>query len=208
VVVAGDPLRAAVVPLDVPGARRVAMSSLDLTRRAETVVLDQVRLGPDLVLPVTARDIGWVRAVAVTLGVAETVGALRQLFEMTTAYAQDRVAFGRPIGSFQAIKHLMADLSLTVEQARALSAAAVRALAGDRPFALEVASMARVFLAERGARLAQDCLQVHGGIGFSWEHDLHLYLRRIAADGALFGSADWHRTLILAAHRDELESLP
>ena len=207
VVVPGDPAQTAVVPLDRPGVRRVAMDCLDLTRRADRVVLDGVRLEPDLVLHATAGDIAQARAVAVTLAAAETVGALRRLFEMTTAYAKDRVAFGRPIGSFQAVKHLMADMSLTVEQARALSAAAVRTLDDERPFAAEVASMARVFLAERGARLAQDCLQVHGGIGFSWEHDLHLYLRRIAADAAMFGTADWHRELILAAHHEELEPI-
>jgi alkylation response protein AidB-like acyl-CoA dehydrogenase len=211
-VVTGDPVRAAIVPQDLPGVRRVPMGGLDLTRRAETVLLDGVRLPPDLVLDATAVDalaaaVTWARTVAVTLGVAETVGTLRRLFDMTRAYALDRIAFGRPVGSFQAIKHLLADMSLVVEQAQAVSAAAVRALDAAQPFAAEVSSIAKVFVAERGPQLAHDCLQVHGGIGFAWEHDLHLFLRRIAADAALTGTADWHRELILAAHHDELEAV-
>jgi alkylation response protein AidB-like acyl-CoA dehydrogenase len=206
VVAAGAPVRAVIVSLDAPGVTRVPLLSLDLTRPAERVVLDGVRLSPDHVLGVTPDALDHVRAVAVTLSVAETVGALSRLFDMTRTYAMERVAFGRPVGSFQAIKHLMADMSLVVEQAKSVSVAATRSLSHNRPYALEVASIAKVFVAEHAPRVAQDCLQVHGGIGFAWEHDLHLYLRRIAADAALFGAAGRHRELILAAHHDELEA--
>lgn len=206
IVVPGDPAQAAVVPLDAPGVRRGPLGSLDLTRPAQALVLDDVRVPPQWLLPATAEDLDHARTVAIVLSVAETVGALSRLFDMTRVYALDRIAFGRPVGSFQAIKHLMADMSLVVEQAKAVSVAATRSLRGDRPFAAEVASIAKVFVAERAARVAQDCLQVHGGIGFAWEHDLHLYLRRIAADAAMFGTQDWHRAQILAAHRDELEA--
>ena len=143
-------------------------------------------------------------ALAVCLNVAETVGAMDRLFEMTRQYALDRVAFGRPIGSFQALKHILADLSLTVEFAKALSVAAIRTWRDDRPTAAESASIAKGFLGERALPFVQGCQQVHGGIGFAWEHDLHLFLRRIAANGALYGTADEHRARILEAHRSEL----
>lgn len=205
IVAASGSGQAAVVPLNAPGVRRVPLSSLDLTRQVEKVLLDDVRVPWDGVLRTAPEVLEHARSVAVALSVAETVGALSQLFDMTRAYAMDRIAFGRPVASFQAVKHMLADMSLAVEQAKSVSVAAVRALDANRPYAPEVASIAKVFVAENAVRVAQDCLQLHGGIGFAWEHNLHLYLRRVAADAALFGSADWHRELILAAHRDELE---
>jgi alkylation response protein AidB-like acyl-CoA dehydrogenase len=206
VVVPNEPDAVVVVPLDAPGVRREPMDMLDLTRSAETVVLDDVRVVRDLQLPVSAADLQYARAVATTLAAAETVGSMARLLDMTVAYAKDRTAFGRPIGSFQALKHLLADVSLVVEQAKAVSAAATRSLRERRAYAAEVASIAKIFLAEQAVLAAQDCLQVHGGIGFTWEHDLHLYLRRIASDAALFGTSDQHRALILAAHADELRA--
>ncbi len=112
------------------------------------------------------------------------------LFDMTVAYAKDRVAFGRPIGSFQAIKHILADQALYLETCKAAVAAAVAAVAASADGAAELVSMAAAYVGDQGNELAQECLQVHGGIGYTWEHDLHLFLRRIRSNSALFGDAD------------------
>jgi len=114
-------------------------------------------------------------------------------FEMTLRYAKDRIAFGRPIGSFQAIKHLLADMSLALEMSKAIVVAAARSLGTDDGYGLEAASMAKAFVGDSGVELAQNCFQIFGGIGFTWEHDQHLYLRRLTTDAALFGDPVWHR---------------
>ena len=188
------------LPLD-PALPRTRLDCLDLTRRLHAIRFDGVRVPAAAAVP---DAVDRTRTVATVLAVAETVGAMDRLFAMTRQYALDRVAFGRPIGSFQALKHLLADVSVVVESAKAVLAAAVRALSADEPYAAEVASIAVTYVGERAARFAQDCLQVHGGIGFAWEHDLHLYLRRITADAALHGTPDFHRRRVLAAHAAEL----
>ena len=112
---------------------------------------------------------------------------------MALQYAKDRTAFGRPIGSFQAIKHLLADTSLLLEMSKAMVDAAARAVGTGSSDASAVASMAKAFVADSGVELAQNCFQVFGGIGFTWEHDQHLYLRRLTTDAALYGDPSWHR---------------
>ena len=114
-------------------------------------------------------------------------------FEMTLQYAKDRIAFGRPIGSFQAVKHQLADTSLALEMSKAIALAAARTVGADDDYGPEAASMAKAFVGEAGVDLVQTCFQVFGGIGYTWEHDQHLYLRRITTDAGLFGDAGWHR---------------
>ena len=133
---------------------------------------------------------------ACVLSTAETIGAMDALFDLTRRYAIDRMAFGRPIGSFQAVKHQMADMSLSLEASKAIAATAVRAVQDDQADAPEIVSMAKSWVADAGVDLAQGCAQVFAGIGFTWEHDLHLYLRRITMSGLLFGQSDWHRERI------------
>ena len=132
-------------------------------------------------------------AIASVLTAAESVGAMDHDFEMTLGYAKDRIAFGRPIGSFQAIKHLLADMSLALEMSKAITLAAAKSLGADDGYGLEAASMAKAFVGDAGVDLAQNCFQIFGGIGFTWEHDQHLYLRRITTDAALYGDPVWHR---------------
>jgi alkylation response protein AidB-like acyl-CoA dehydrogenase len=138
--------------------------------------------------------------VAVALTLAESVGAMQRLVEITVDYAKARVAFGRPIGSFQALKHILADVSMWTEISVAGAEAAADAVADARPTASEIASIAKAYAGDAGTQVAQMCFQVHGGIGFTWEHDLHLYLRRLAADRALYGDPDWHRERICRIH--------
>src|SRR5206468_981951 len=108
---------------------------------------------------------------------------------MTREYALVRFAFGRPIGSFQAVKHQLADLSMLLEAARAVTATAVEALDTGRPDAGEIVSIAKAWVGDVGIDVAQGCTQVFGGISQTWEHDSHLFLRRITMNGLLYGGA-------------------
>ncbi len=118
------------------------------------------------------------------------------LFEMARQYAVDRIAFGRPIGSFQAVKHQLADMSLSLEAGKAISATATRAAQSQRDDALEIARMAKAWVGDTGIDIAQGCFQVFGGIGYTWEHDSHLFLRRITMNNLLYGQPDCHREQI------------
>jgi alkylation response protein AidB-like acyl-CoA dehydrogenase len=130
--------------------------------------------------------------VALVLQSSESVGVADRLFEMTMQYAKDRYAFGRPIGSFQAIKHMAADLLVLLEASRALTASAIASVAREADDAAATVSVAKAYIGPAVSRLARACLQIHGGIGFTWEHDLHLYLRRAKSNEALFGDRVWH----------------
>jgi alkylation response protein AidB-like acyl-CoA dehydrogenase len=167
------------------------------------VRFDGVALGADAVLggagggaPSVDRQLD----VAIALTVAESVGAMRRLAEITIDYTKARTAFGRPIGSFQALKHLLADASLAVELSTAGAWAAAQAVAENRPTASEIASIAKAYVGDAGIEVALACLQAHGGIGFTWEHDVHFYLRRLTADRVLYGDPAWHRERICRIH--------
>ena len=188
------------VARDAPGLRVQPLETFDLTRRAGRLDLDGVAVGPEDVVGVPecgASQLSDLLDVALVLSTAETVGAMTQLFAVTVQYAKDRVAFGRPIGSFQALKHQLADLSLSLEMSKASAEAAAKAVAAHDVLGSQLASVAKAFVGEASIDIAQGCLQVHGGIGYTWEHDLHLYLRRASADSALFGSPAWHRERML-----------
>jgi alkylation response protein AidB-like acyl-CoA dehydrogenase len=200
----GDELAQFLVPTTTPGLTIIPLETLDLTRRlarvefSEAVIPSGARLGAD---SDAAAAIERQLQVAVTLLLAETVGAMDRMFEFTVQYAKDRVAFGRPIGSFQAVKHLLADLSLLREASKAGVSAAIGAVQDTDAAAAEVVSLVKAFVADAAVELAQGCLQVHGGIGYTWEHDLHLYYRRLAGDAILFGDPVWHRERVCALHR-------
>jgi alkylation response protein AidB-like acyl-CoA dehydrogenase len=128
---------------------------------------------------------------------SDAIGAAERLMEMTVAYALQREVFGRTLASYQAVKHKCADMLCGIEGSRVAAADAARRLAGADTEALAAAAASihvlKSFAGESCSRIAGEALQLHGGIGFTWEHDLHLYLRRIKADQALFGSVGWHR---------------
>jgi alkylation response protein AidB-like acyl-CoA dehydrogenase len=186
-----------------PGLTVTPLQGLDVTQRYGAVSFDEVLVPPESALggPGGAeREVDLQLMLACVLSTAETVGAMDALFELTRRYAIDRTAFGRPIGSFQAVKHQLADLSLTLETSKAIAAAAVRAVQDDATEAGEIVSMAKSWVGDAGIDLAQGCAQIFAGIGFTWEHDLHLFLRRITMNSVLFGSPDWHRERICRAH--------
>jgi alkylation response protein AidB-like acyl-CoA dehydrogenase len=122
-----------------------------------------------------------------------TVAACRAIFEMTLQYAKDREQFGRPIGSFQALKHRLADMYLAVERASSLAYFAVLTIAEDDDRRAVATAMAKAAAGDCQRLLARDGLQLHGGVGFTWEHDLHFLLKRAKAGDLLFGTAAVHR---------------
>ena len=196
----GGPVQV-LVPAGATGVAVRPLSGLDLSRRFAHVDLDGVAVGADALLGGGAGALEAQLQVAVALLVAETVGAMDALFDMTVAYAKDRIAFGRPVGSFQSIKHILADQALFLESSKAVAVAAATAVATGDPAAAEVVSMAAAYVGDQGHDLAQECLQVHGGIGYTWEHDLHLLMRRIRSNAALYGEPSWHRERVCAFHR-------
>ena len=186
-----------------PGVTVSPLDALDVTQRYATVsfddavVADAAAVGP---IGDAGPDIDRQLRLACALSTAELIGAMDALFELTRRYAIDRTAFGRPIGSFQAVKHQLADMSLSLEASKAITAAAVRAVQESQADAGEIVSMAKSWVADAGVDLAQGSAQIFAGIGFTWEHDLHLYLRRITMSGLLLGQSDWHRERICQLH--------
>jgi alkylation response protein AidB-like acyl-CoA dehydrogenase len=184
------------VPADSPGVTIRVLEGLDLTRRFCEVSFEGVDLPESAVVGEFGGAADLVERqlqIACVLTVAESVGTMDHDLNLALQYSKDRTAFGRPIGSFQAIKHLLADTSLMLEMSKAMALAAAKAVGTTQPDGGAVASMAKAFAGDCGVELAQNCFQVFGGIGYTWEHDQHLYLRRITTDGSLYGDPAWHR---------------
>jgi len=191
-----------VLPRDAAGVDVVPLGGLDLTRRFVDVRFDGVEVPASALIGSVGHSGAVERQldVACVLTVAESIGAMDRDFNVALDYAKARTAFGRPIGSFQALKHILADASLWTELSTAALDAATEAVADGRSTASEIVSIAKAYAGDAGANVAQMCLQAHGGIGFTWEHDLHFYLRRLEADRALYGDPVWHRERICRIH--------
>jgi alkylation response protein AidB-like acyl-CoA dehydrogenase len=130
---------------------------------------------------------------ATTAMALSTVAASRAIFETTLQYAKDRHQFGKPIGSFQAIKHRLADCYLAVERSSSLAYFAALTITEDDPRRAVATSMAKAAAGDCQRLVVRDGLQLHGGVGFTWEHDLHFHLKRAKAGDLLFGTAAFHR---------------
>jgi alkylation response protein AidB-like acyl-CoA dehydrogenase len=187
------------VPVTAPGLTVTRSQSLDLVRRFATVRLEDVRISPAALVgapgdgaAATARQL----QTAVALQCAELTGAASRVFEFTVQWAFDRYSFGRPLASYQALKHRFADMRLWLEAAQATAGAAARAVGAGGAEAAELTSVAKAYIGERATDIIQDCVQLHGGIGVTWEHDIHLYLRRATVDRALWGTPSEHRRLL------------
>ena len=188
-----------VVPgTEVKSAPRVVM---DPTWPLADLALDSVTVEGDrvLVAPGDPRALGVIeRAVqqATVAVAASTIGACRCIFEATLQYAKDRVQYDRPIGSFQALKHRIVDMFLQVERATALVYFAALTIAEDDPRRAEATALAKIAAGDCQRLLTLDGLQLHGGIGFTWEHDLHFWLKRAKSGEAVFGTATSHRAAL------------
>jgi alkylation response protein AidB-like acyl-CoA dehydrogenase len=183
-------------------SRPEPLSAMDRTRELGTLRFDRT----------PARRLGGADAAAealdraATLVSAEMLGAADRVLAMTVEYAKDRVQFGKPIGSFQAVKHMLADSLVDVEGMRStVYFAAWCGAAGDRERSL-AASMAKAWCSDASRRVMATGLQVHGGIGFTWEHDMHLYVKRAQLDQVSYGDAASHRDRIAGILRARLEA--
>ncbi len=183
------------VPRDAPAVTVTAMDTMDLGRRLAQVRFDDVEVERDAILGAPGggeEEIARQLRLAIVLQCAETVGATTRMLEQTVAYAKERLAFGRPIGSFQAVKHHLADAATLVEAAQAATWAAVRSVADEAGDAVRAVHVAKAFVGSRCPHVVETCMQVHGGIAMTWEDDAHLFLRRVRSNRALFGSPAWH----------------
>jgi alkylation response protein AidB-like acyl-CoA dehydrogenase len=191
----GGEVTMALVDRVAPGVAVAVEQSFDRTRRLARVELSEVTIEPNRLLHepggATASHERLV-AIGAIGAVCDAVGAAERILEMSTDYAKSRVQFGRPIGSFQAVKHHLANMLTDVEASRAAATFAVEALDSGLDVR-HAAAVAKSFAGPACARVAATAVQVHGGIGFTWEHDAHLFLKRTRLDEALFGSAKWHR---------------
>lgn len=184
---------------DTPGLRRRALPTMDATRRLAELELDEVRVPQSAMLGGAAN--AW-PALARTLDLAalalaaEQVGGAQRCLDLSVAYAKQRIQYGRVIGSFQALKHKMADVMVRVEAARsAVYYAACAAAEGYSAFP-RLASLARATASEAYRSAAGEAIQIFGGVGFTWEYDLHLYLKRAHSSAVLLGDADHHKERI------------
>ena len=184
------------VPAGTAGVTVHRGRSIDLTRRYGRVEMKGARL------PLTAGvgEVGGAEAsierqlaLALVLQSAETSGAAHRVFEFTIEYAQDRYAFGRPIASFQALKHRIADMLQWLEFAHAIVDVAARAVDDNDPEAARLVSVAKAYVGDRCLDVIDDCVQINGGIGVTWEHDIHVYSRRAALSRAVYGSPEQHK---------------
>jgi alkylation response protein AidB-like acyl-CoA dehydrogenase len=179
-----------------PGLTRTPMETLDLTRKQARLSFADVParlIGADGEGSAVLAHVLDLAAVGLA---AEAVGGAQRCLDMSVDYAKLRVQFGRPIGSFQAIKHKCADLLVEVESARSAAYYAMWA-AGDSGELPVAAALAKSYCTEAYAHAAAENIQIHGGIGFTWEHPAHLYFRRAKSTELLFGDPAYHRELLV-----------
>ena len=177
------------------GLQRQRMHSLDLVRRHADLTFDSIEI--PRAATVIQGDQGRIilqrqGQLANVLQGAEMVGAAARTFEMGREFAAERYSFGRPLASYQVLKHRFADMKLWLEASAAAVEGAVAAVADDAPDAAARVSAAKLYVGQKATDIVQDCIQVHGGIGVTWEHDLHLYLRRVTMDRQLMGTPAEH----------------
>ncbi|KUH70768.1 acyl-CoA dehydrogenase [Mycolicibacterium novocastrense] len=190
------------VPAEATGVKIERQHTLDVTRRFCDVVFDGVTLEGTAVLAEGAaaeESIARSGQLAAVLTCAELVGIGERLLEVTVAYVKERVQFGRAVGSFQAVKHKCADMRIWSQSCAAATYFAAMTLDSEHHDSAHAASVAKAYVSDAVNRLAGEALQLHGGIGFTWEHDLHLYLRRARVGAALYGDADHHREQLFRA---------
>jgi alkylation response protein AidB-like acyl-CoA dehydrogenase len=194
-----DGISLLVVDGSASGLNRRRLETMDMTRKQAELVFDDVRVPASSILG--QEGLGW-DAIADTLTRAvvslafEQVGGAQMCLDMSVEYAKVRVQFGRPIGSFQAIKHKCADMLVQVESAKSAAYYAGWAVVEESDELPIVAPLAKSYCSEAYFHCAAENIQIHGGIGFTWEHDAHLYFKRAKTDELLFGSPALHRSVL------------
>jgi alkylation response protein AidB-like acyl-CoA dehydrogenase len=198
----GDGFGAFVVPAAEAGL--TAVRSLDASRPLATATLHRVTVADDRALgepgsEASERGIRRALAEATAALALETVGACDSLFQLVLAYVKERKQFGVPVGSFQVIKHKMADMFLSIERARSLCYYAVAAIDEDTEDRAIAVSMAKAASADCQRLVCREAFQSFGGIGFTWEHDSHLFIKRAETSAALLGGAAEHSVAVAAS---------
>jgi alkylation response protein AidB-like acyl-CoA dehydrogenase len=191
----GSGLSLFLLPNNAPGLEGTALQSLDLTKRFARFRFDSVLTeGAALVGPAGEADeaVRWLSDLAVTVQVAEMCGAMRWALDTTLEWAVNRYAFGRPLASYQEIKHRFADMMLWLQASHAIAGRAADAVDRDLPNRSEVVSAAKFYVGRYGPELMQDCVQLHGGIGITFDHHLHFFLRRVTTNTMLLGTPGQH----------------
>ncbi|HUH69348.1 MAG TPA: acyl-CoA dehydrogenase family protein [Mycobacterium sp.] len=200
----GDEIRQLLVPTDAPGVRIAPQQSVDLVKQYARVHFDGVVVERFAVVGSAAETAALIdrqSQIAQVLQCAEVVGVLQTVFDFTVQWALDRYTFGRPLASYQALKHRFADMKLGLEACRATTAAAVADVAARSPVAGLSASIAKSYVGEMAGQIVQACVQMHGGIGVTWEHDLHLYLRRVTLYRSMFGTPEEHNLRVYESEK-------
>jgi alkylation response protein AidB-like acyl-CoA dehydrogenase len=184
------------VPADTPGVSVRPMRTLDISRRYGHVVFDDAAVPASAVLGevgAAAGDVERQLQIALVIQLAELTGAMDRGLELTAEWLFNRYSFGRPLASYQALKHRFADMRAWLEAAHALADAAARHVQEESGRAGEYVSAGKSVLGVAALEVLQECVQFHGGIGVTFEHDLHLYLRRAVVDAQLYGTVADHR---------------
>jgi alkylation response protein AidB-like acyl-CoA dehydrogenase len=184
------------VDMAAEGVAKAPVTSLDMTRQLCDLSFDDAPA--TLIASGQAAERALDAALAAGAGIlaAEQTGLAQRCLDMTVAYVKERKQFARPVGSFQALKHRLADLWVSVTQARAASRYAAACLATGSADTKVAVALAKAYCSEVAVQAAQECVQMHGGIGFTWEHPAHLFLKRAKADSIAFGTADAHRAAL------------
>jgi alkylation response protein AidB-like acyl-CoA dehydrogenase len=187
----GVPYGLYAVPAD--AARMTPVVSLDMTRQLADLAFDNVPSRRVATGEAAQRAVAAALAAGAAMLAAEQLGTAERCLEITVAYLKERRQFARPVGSFQALKHRAADLWVGVTQARAAARYAAACLAAGDPDAAVAVALAKAACSDIAVRAAQECVQLHGGIGFTWEHPAHLYLKRAKSSSIGFGTPGGHR---------------
>lgn len=201
VAVGDDGIRQFLVPADASGVRIDSQPSVDLVKSYARVQFDGVEVDASAAVGTPAQTPALIdrqTQIALMLQCAEIVGILDTVLDFTIQWAFDRHSFGRPLASYQALKHRFADLKMWLEACRATTRAAVIEVANRSEGADMAVSVAKAYVGERAPAMVQDCIQLHGGIGVTWEHDLHLFLRRATLYRSMFGTPEDHNLRVYA----------
>jgi alkylation response protein AidB-like acyl-CoA dehydrogenase len=196
-----DTVRQFLVPTDAAGVTVEPQRSIDMVKTYARVRFDGVEVDSSAVVGSAEQTPALIERqsqIATILQCAEIVGILETVLDFTIQWGFDRHSFGRPIGSYQALKHKYADLKIWFESCRATTNAAVAEVALRSPGAAMAVSVAKSYVGEHAPGMLQDCIQLHGGIGVTWEHDLHIFLRRATLYRSLFGTPEDHNLRVYA----------
>lgn len=195
----GEGLSQVLIQTNSAGISVTPMKTVDLTRRFDVVRFHNVRVPLSSAIGQIGKadeDVDRQLLQIISIANSESVGAMDAAFEITLQWLNDRYSFGRPLASYQALKHRTADMKVWLEASHAISDDAAAAVAAGAPEATELVSAAKAYIGVNGSELMQECVQFHGGLGVTFEHDIHIYLRRQVLNRALYGTPSDHLRII------------